>query len=463
MLKFMRKYATGYLVKAMFGLIIIVFVFWGVGSFRERDRIVAEVGPYKVSIMEYQEEYNRTMNMYRMIYKDRLDENMLRELKVKEKAMNDIVDKYILLIKAGELGISVSNSEFREHLESIEMFKRDGKFSEMAYKEILKRNGLDPKRFEQSEKNAILNTKMINLIRDTGALMSEGNLWNSYVKEKGRINLGYTEVDPASYRTKVTVGDQEVADIYEKEKNIRRGDNIYKLKYILFDEKSSVKDDVAYLELLKSKDLEAYGKQKGLQVADLGSMKEGDLLKRLKNLKADEWLRGMKKGEISLPVRADAKSYIFQVVDIEEGKPIDRTLAMKEIKDRLINEKAKNFAKNVAQELINKKTVDSKKDTGFVPRTTLAIPKIGQIPKDDLGILSLSKEFPIYNKPVEIDGIFYVFHFKEEKVPDKDQWEKDKESYKRYALSKSQSDFLKSFMEGLRKKEKVKIEWKEIS
>ena len=141
MLKFMRKYATGYLVKAMFGLIIIVFVFWGVGSFRERDRIVAEVGPYKVSIMEYQEEYNRTMNMYRMIYKDRLDENMLRELKVKEKAMNDIVDKYILLIKAGELGISVSNSELREHLESIEMFKRDGKFSEMAYKEILKRNG----------------------------------------------------------------------------------------------------------------------------------------------------------------------------------------------------------------------------------------------------------------------------------------------------------------------------------
>jgi hypothetical protein len=192
-------------------------------------------------------------------------------------------------------------------------------------------------------------------------------------------------------------------------------------------------------------------------------MKEGEALKKLKNLKGDEWLKGLKKGEISLPVRVDTKSYIFQVLDIEEGKPLDKTLAMKEIKERLINEKAKSFAKSLAQASIDKKTVDSKKDTGLIPRTTQAIPKIGQIPKDDLGVLALSKESPIYKKPVEIDGTIYVFYYKEEKIPGKDEWEKDKESYKRYVLSRGQGDFLKSFMETLRKKEKVKIEWKEIS
>ncbi len=56
---------------------------------------------------------------------------------------------------------------------------------------------------------------MINLIRDTGALMNEGNLWNFYVKER-KVNLGYIELDPASYRTKVTVSDQEVADMKKK-------------------------------------------------------------------------------------------------------------------------------------------------------------------------------------------------------------------------------------------------------
>ncbi|HBA55949.1 MAG TPA: hypothetical protein DCZ04_16250, partial [Syntrophorhabdus aromaticivorans] len=88
MLKFMRKYATGYMVKAIFGLIIIVFIFWGVGSFREGDKAVARIGSHEISVMEYQEEYNRLLNTARMLYRDQLDENLLRELKLKEKAMD---------------------------------------------------------------------------------------------------------------------------------------------------------------------------------------------------------------------------------------------------------------------------------------------------------------------------------------------------------------------------------------
>lgn len=462
MLKFMRKYATGYMVKAMFGLIIVVFVFWGVGSFRESDRTIAVVGPYKISFSEFQEEYNRILNMYRMIYKDKLDENVLRDLKLKEKAINELVDKYILIIKAREIGVSVSDKEFKEYLENIEMFKREGKFSEVAYKEVLKRNGMDPKRFEQSEKDAMLNAKMLNLIRDTGALADEGNLWQSYVREKGKVNLGYIEVDPSSFRSKVNVDDQEIMSVYEKEKDTKRGESLFRLKYLVIDEKTNIKDDAAYLDLLKVKDLEVYGKQKGLQVVDLGRMTESEAFKKLKNLKADEWLKGLKKGEISLPVRADSKSYIFQLVDMEEGKLLDKATATKEIRERLTNGKAKILAKSTAQEAIEKKSFDSKKDTGFIPRTSQGIPKVGQIPKDDLGVFLLTKESPVYQRPLEIDGKYYVFYFKEEKLPGKDEWEKEKDGYKRYILSKGQGEFLKSFMETLRKKEKIKIEWKDI-
>ena len=45
---------------------------------------------------------------------------------------------------------------------------------------------------------------------------------------------------------------------------------MYHLKYMLIDEKSGVKDDQAYMELLKSKDMSAYGKSKGVEVVDLG-------------------------------------------------------------------------------------------------------------------------------------------------------------------------------------------------
>ena len=230
----------------------------------------------------------------------------------------------------------------------------------------------------------------------------------------------------------------------------------------MVDGRSGIKDDAAYLELLKTKDLDSYGKQKGLQVFDMGQMKESEAFKKLKDLKGDDWLKGLKKGEISLPIRGDGSSYIFQLVDVEEGKPLDKTTAMNDIKNRLSNDKARLFAKNAAQDAIAKKNFDTKKDTGLIPRSAQGIPKIGQIPKDGLAIFSLTKENPVYGKPIEIEGKYYIFFFKEEKLPSKEEWEKEKEGYKRYVLSRGQGEFLKSFMETLRKKEKIKIDWKDI-
>jgi len=462
MLKFMRKYATGYMVKAIFGLIIIVFIFWGVGAFRGGDKTVARIGSHEVSLIEYQEEYNRLLNTARMLYKDRLDENILRELKLKEKAMDAIIDRYILLEKAKEVGMTISDKEFTEYLHNIEMFKRDGQFNKRMYEEVLKRNGMDSKQFEQTEKNELLNAKMISLIKDTGARLSDRDIWVLYSKERGKISLGYVEYDPASFRNKVTIDDQGVLNTYEKEKGAHKGENVYRLKYLTIDAKSPVKDDVAYVELLKLKDLEAYGKENRLPVVDFGPMAESEVVKKFKSLKIEEWLKGLKKGEISLPVRSDSKSFIFQVVDVIEGKPVDKTLALKEIRERMITEKARDVARKACEEAIDKKSTDSKNDTGFISRNSANIPKLGTISKEDTGILALSKDNRIYRKPVDIGGKYYLFYYRDESLPAKEQWEKEKEAYKRYVVTREKNDFLKSFMEILRKKEKIKIDWQAI-
>jgi len=462
MLKFMRKYATGYMVKAIFGLIIIVFIFWGVGSFREGDKAVARIGSHEISVMEYQEEYNRLLNTARMLYRDQLDENLLRELKLKEKAMDALIDRYILLKKAKEVGMIISDKEFTEYLHGIDMFKRDGQFNKRMYEEVLKRNRMDPKRFEQTEKAALLTARMIGVIRDTGALVSDRDVWAFYARERGKVSLGYAVYDPALYRGNASVDEQEVFNAYEKEKGAHKSENFYRLKYITIDAKSPVKDDVAYVELLKLKDLDAYGKEKHLPVVDLGPAAESEVLKKFKGLKVEEWLKGLRKGEISLPVRSDSKSFIFQLVDAVEGKPVDKTLVVKEIRERMIAEKARGAARKACEEAIEKKSTDSKNDTGFIPRNSAGIPKLGPIPKEDTGILALSRDNRVYGKPVGMGGKFYLFYYKDESLPAKEQWEKEREAYKRYVLAREKDNFLKSFMETLRSKEKIKIDWKEI-
>ncbi len=209
---------------------------------------------------------------------------------------------------------------------------------------------------------------------------------------------------------------------------------MYHLKYMLIDEKSGVKDDQAYMELLKSKDMSAYGKSKGIEVVDLGMTKESELIARFARLRPQEWLRGLGKGEISLPERDGGRSYIFQMVDREDGKPLEKSEALKVIRARVAGEKAKVMARLGAEDAI-KGGAKFVKETGFLPRNNPVIPGIGQIPGDGAGIFGLAKG-KTYERPVEIGGKYYVFACIDEKQPDEDQWEKEKETYERASSSR---------------------------
>jgi hypothetical protein len=459
MLRFMRKYATGYLIKALFGVIILVFVFWGVGRIREGETVVAEVGPYKVSMTEYRDTYNRMRNMYRTLLKDKFDEQALN---IKERAMNDLVDKHLMSIMARRLGMAVSDAEFLAYIHGIDAFKQDGKFSQTLYKEILKREGMDPKEFKKQQQMALLSTKVMNLIRDNGVFLDDKGVWSAYVKEKGKVNLFYVEIDPSLFKLRVTVDDAEADGLYEKEKGTHKGEDIYRLKYLVIDSTSGIKDDAAYLDLLKIKDMDRYAREKGLEVVDLGPMREGELYKRFQSLKIGEWLKDLRKNDIALPVRIDFRSYIFQLVDREAGKPIEKSIVVREIRERLIGEKARVMARAWAEEAVTKGVVDGRKETGFIDRSSPVIPKLGPVPKDSQGVLALSKENPIYKKPVEIGGKYYVFSFKDEMLPDTEEWKKERESFRRYLVDKSGEEVFRAVLDEAKKREKVKINWEGV-
>ena len=56
MLRLMRKQAGSWLIKILLGAIVIVFVFWGVGSFRsQRGDRIATVNGEPITLNEYRE------------------------------------------------------------------------------------------------------------------------------------------------------------------------------------------------------------------------------------------------------------------------------------------------------------------------------------------------------------------------------------------------------------------------
>jgi len=455
----MRKHGSRWVLGFLVVVISVVFIFtFGFNNKGGAEKTVAEVGSYKITAMEYQDAYAKTANRYRELYKDKFDE---RAMGLKEMVMNQLVDKYVLLKKAQELGLSVSDKEFTESLASVGIFNRDGRFDRDIYVNFLRRSNLEPKTFEEGQKQAMAIAKLVAIIQDNGTTVDEKAAYRSYLKEKGQVRLSMAVFDPDQYRDKVTVDDSELASLYDKEKTTLRSENTLHLRYMVIDEKSHLRDDQVYVDLLKSKDMSAYGKSKGVEVSDLGTLKESEVASKFVGLKIQDALSGMGKGDVSLPIRQGDKSFIFQIVDREEGKPLEKGDALKILRARLAGKKAELMARVMAEDGTKGKGVKFAKDAGFLPRSTTAIPGLGQIPKDDLGVFALTKG-QTFQKPVEINGRFYVFACVDEKQPENGQWEKDKETYDRVYTAITRDTYLTTFKTDLKKSLKVKINWGDV-
>ena len=65
----MRDKATSWLIKVLLGAIVVVFIFWGVGSFRsQRGGRVAVVNGETITIDDYKEAYNNLLERLRQSF-----------------------------------------------------------------------------------------------------------------------------------------------------------------------------------------------------------------------------------------------------------------------------------------------------------------------------------------------------------------------------------------------------------
>ncbi len=301
MLRFMRKHASRWVLGIICAVIAVVFVFTFGFKQGGYDKTIAQVGPYKISVAEYYKTRTNMEKVYRNLYGDKFEEAMGGEQRLKEMAVAQLVDKYLYLKKASDMGLKVTNREFADFLASVDAFKRNGAFSQEAYEAILRRNNLEPKTFEDQQRETMLIEKTMRIILDNGSSIDEKAIHDAYLKERGTTKLAAAVFDPAAYRDKVKVDPKELDALYEREKDTQRSENMYHLKYMEIGEKSGVKDDVAYMELLKSKDISAYGAAKGIPVADTGMMKESELVARFARLRPRNGLRAWQREKYPFP------------------------------------------------------------------------------------------------------------------------------------------------------------------
>lgn len=172
MLGFMRKHMKFFFI--FFWLVIISFVLWGVGEINDSDRdVVVTIGRYKAGLDEYRDAYDRLYDFYKRVYQERLNEELLKNLDLNKKAVDEIIKKRLLLQEAERLGLKVTDEELRNHIMNYPGFQKDGRFDRELYLRILSLNRLTPKGFETIEKENLILEKIKRILWDSVIVTDE--------------------------------------------------------------------------------------------------------------------------------------------------------------------------------------------------------------------------------------------------------------------------------------------------
>ncbi|UCF93629.1 MAG: SurA N-terminal domain-containing protein [Desulfobacterales bacterium] len=234
MLSLMRKHAGTWLIKVILGAIVIVFIFWGVGSYTSRrSGRVARVNGKVVTLDEYNATYNNLIERFRQQFGNNLDAELLKTFQLKRQALDQLIDKNLLLQGAAELNLRVTDAELAQSIRNISAFQTAGVFDNRLYQNLLNLNKMTPDAFEVSQREAILIEKLREVITSSVKVSDlealEWFKWNN-----ATVNLDYVLFDPQRYQDIIPSSD-ELVEFFGQNKDSYKTEPQVKVQYIKFE------------------------------------------------------------------------------------------------------------------------------------------------------------------------------------------------------------------------------------
>ncbi|MBI4682032.1 MAG: SurA N-terminal domain-containing protein [Nitrospirae bacterium] len=173
MLKIMQshKFFTVFVLGAITIMISVAFIFWGIGpKDNPQDTFVASVEDEKITIDEYWRTYD---NELKRLKEQNKSPEEIEKLNLKDRVINSLINRSVLLIAARKAGITVTENELQEAIINTQYFQRNGVFDMEIYQRALRFNRLTPQAFEDSVSKDIVISKISNFIRETAELTPE--------------------------------------------------------------------------------------------------------------------------------------------------------------------------------------------------------------------------------------------------------------------------------------------------
>ena len=136
------------------------FVGWGSYDYGKSSGNIGVVGNKEIQVADLQSEYNALYTKYQNALGETFNQEMAKQFKLEEAAYNAVIQKFLLINYAEDLGLYITNKEIANYLFQIPAFSKNGKFDKVAYLSVLKQNRTNPTDFEDKIKTDLLINKV---------------------------------------------------------------------------------------------------------------------------------------------------------------------------------------------------------------------------------------------------------------------------------------------------------------
>ena len=431
MLDFMRRKAKSPWVYGAVAAIIVVFIFWGFFNIREgRELNLVKVYGQNITTTEARKYYQNLRERYQAIYRDKFNEELIKKLNLKEKAVNDLIHQVLLVKESRRLGLSVTEEELLSSIAQYPAFQRNGVFDPTVYLRVLQRAHITPKDFEASQRQGLLISKVQSLIGSSvkvsdreamdyyksifekvnldiltvnpedvqGISLTPDEVKQYFSKHReefkipARVQIGYLLFNPNDYAKGVQVSSKEVDDYYQKNKDKFGQPKRVRLRHILipFNSKDpeaagtarkkaeSIREEALhgkdFGELAKKYSEDSGSKDRG---GDLGFISRGQVIPQI-----EEEAFSLKAGAISKVIETRFGFHILKADEWQEARVDPLEKVADQIQTLLRNRRARELALDEADQAYTVSSKEKRLD-GFAKEKNLVLQKTGFFSMED--------------------------------------------------------------------------------
>ena len=235
MLSYMRKHSKGWMIKIIFGAIILTFVAWGGSSYLAREGSkVAKIDKHIISDQVYQKAYENTIEAYRQQYGNFFNEEMIKMLDLKNRVLDQLINNYIIELEAKKMGVRITNEDLQESIRKLPGFTTNGAFDMDKYNQILSYLRVTPSEFEDQQKNEMIRQRLRDIITDN-VFISKKEIEAAYHQKEDALDLNFICFTPDQFKSGIKVDEAVIKAWYESHKESYKVPPKTKISYIMFE------------------------------------------------------------------------------------------------------------------------------------------------------------------------------------------------------------------------------------